>query len=404
MDGVLSEQAAGPDLALGDLIPRAVQLALLLLHEVEDHLLLAGVGVQQQSLEKRLHHGVRVARHGHRDAQRVLDGLVLPEQHLQHDAVHGIVLPVEGDDAHLLAWLAVAVYAALPLLVAGGVPTEVVVDDRVEVALQVDALGEAVRADQHPLRRLGQVQDPLFALGRGEGAGHGCHFHALQAGAQRLGHVLGGGDEAAEEDGVEASLHQFRHQRQGPLELGVGLPAQLVGLARELQQPPAMAVPLLARISARADVHALGGLVVQQVQDAPAAHLVGSLGRLGVGRRSAVAQGGHRRRRAGGQRAQQRQGRPPAHTLPVLPEALVHHGLAGVVAHPLQQAAPGRADRVGHLDGLALRERRIRLHVVADVAPAPLHEVARQLAPVRLILPAGQVSGQRGELCAQESQ
>jgi len=60
--------------------------------------------------------------------------------------------------------LAEAVDAALPLVVAGGVPRKVVVDDGVEVGLEVDALAQAVGADEHPLGMLGQVLDPVLPV------------------------------------------------------------------------------------------------------------------------------------------------------------------------------------------------------------------------------------------------
>ena len=83
--------------------------------------------------------------------------LVLAQQHVEHDAVDLVVDAVVGDDPHLACWLAVAVDAAFALLVAGRVPGQVVVHDRVEVVLQVDALAQAVGGDQHALLVLGQA-------------------------------------------------------------------------------------------------------------------------------------------------------------------------------------------------------------------------------------------------------
>ncbi len=73
---------------------------------------------------------------------------MLAQQHVEDDAVDLVVDAVVGEDADGLAVLAVAVDAALALLVARGVPGEVVVDDRVEQLLEVDALAEAVGADE----------------------------------------------------------------------------------------------------------------------------------------------------------------------------------------------------------------------------------------------------------------
>ena len=61
--------------------------------------------------------------------------------------------------------LAEPVDPALALLVAGRVPRQVVVDDRLEVFLQVHAFGQAVGRDQHgPPLVAGQVRDPRLAL------------------------------------------------------------------------------------------------------------------------------------------------------------------------------------------------------------------------------------------------
>ena len=69
-----------------------------------------------------------------------------------------------------------AVHPALALLVAGGVPGEVVVQDRIEVLLEVDAFGEAVGAHEHePAAPGGEPGDALLALGVRKPAGEGRH-------------------------------------------------------------------------------------------------------------------------------------------------------------------------------------------------------------------------------------
>ena len=85
---------------------------------------------------------------GHGDAGGLADLAVLLDQDLEDLAVDAVVAAVDGDDADVGRPLAEPVDAALALLVPGGVPGEVVVDDGVEVVLQVDALGQAVGGDQ----------------------------------------------------------------------------------------------------------------------------------------------------------------------------------------------------------------------------------------------------------------
>ena len=91
--------------------------------------------------------------HGHGDAGGLADGLVLAQQDVEDDAVDLVVRAVEGDRADDVLGLAEPVDAALALLVAGGVPRQVVVHDGVELLLQVHALGQAVGGDEHATAR-----------------------------------------------------------------------------------------------------------------------------------------------------------------------------------------------------------------------------------------------------------
>ena len=163
--------------------------------------------------------------------------------------------------------LAVAVDPALALLVAGGVPGEVVVEDGVEVLLEVDPLGEAVRRHEHPLLVSPELLHPRFALGGRERAGDGGDLHAFELLPEFVRHVLGGGDEAAEDDGIEAVLNQPGDEPDRLLELGVRLAVQGLRLAGHLQEPAvlALALVLLAGVATGRDVVALLGVVLHQV-------------------------------------------------------------------------------------------------------------------------------------------
>jgi hypothetical protein len=155
-------------LAVGGGVPRAIELATLGSGEFEGGLAVGGgVVAEEQALEDRLGDGVCVHRDRYGDAELVVDGAVLAEEDLEDDAVDGVVLAVEGDGADCGARLAVTIDAALALLVAGGVPGEVVVEDGVEGVLEVDALGEAVGADEDAAIGLGEASDAIFSLFRG---------------------------------------------------------------------------------------------------------------------------------------------------------------------------------------------------------------------------------------------
>src|SRR5687767_11734429 len=101
---------------------------------------------------------------------------MLTDEHVEHNAVDLVVYTIEGEHAHRTARLAIAVDAALALLVARGVPRQIIVHDRVEVLLEIDALAETVGAHQHALFGLCQLGDTRFALVRGQSAGYGSDF------------------------------------------------------------------------------------------------------------------------------------------------------------------------------------------------------------------------------------
>jgi len=96
--------------------------------------------------------------------------LVALDEDLKHDAVDAVSSAVIGDGAHGVGALAEAVDPALALFVARGVPREVVVHDRGESVLQVDAFREAVGGDQHAGAVVfGQSVDADLAFLRGAG-------------------------------------------------------------------------------------------------------------------------------------------------------------------------------------------------------------------------------------------
>ena len=119
---------------------------------------------------------------------------MLAQQDVEDDAVDPVVAAVVGEHAHRVASLAVAVDAALALLVAGRVPGEVVVDDRVEVLLEVDALARGSRSRRARARLPRRARATrCLALGGRERAGDRLDLDVLrQLRAQRVGDVVGG--------------------------------------------------------------------------------------------------------------------------------------------------------------------------------------------------------------------
>ena len=297
---------------------------------------LQAAAAERQPLHDRRQHVLRVRRHRDRDPERLADLLVLAQQHVEDQAVHRVVGAVVGDDADLRLRLAEAVDAPLALLVPCGIPGQVVVDDRVEPVLEVDPLGQAVRGDEHALGGLAERRDPGFALRRGQGPGDDLDRDRLREGvAQRGADVLRRRDEAAEEDRLVALLQQVLDDRDDPGELGVVLAGQRFGAAGHLQHPAAIPLVLGVRRPAAGPGSAPSAPSSSKSAPASASSISsGSSSPASITERAPSssacaasseaatrARGAQRRRgghRAGADRPQQRQRRPPADPLPPL--------------------------------------------------------------------------------------
>ena len=146
-------------------------------------------------------------RYRHADAEVTADRFVLADEHVHDDAVDAVVGAVQGDRADDLPRLAEPVHPAFALLMAGRVPRQVVVDDRLEILLQVDALGQAVGGDQDLSRfpgGIGEAAHPFGALLRCQLAGHHLNRGLRELLPEVGGDVVGGRYEPAEHDRVEA--------------------------------------------------------------------------------------------------------------------------------------------------------------------------------------------------------
>ena len=330
---LLGEARTAHLLAVAGVLPlgmNRLHLDVELVDEVEGELahVPARAFAEQRAREQRLGDLLAGARHRDGDPQRAPDALVLADQDVEDDAVDGVVRAVPGDHPHLGLLLPEAIHPALALLVAGGVPGEVVVQDGIEVLLEVDAFGETVGAHEHepaaPGPRIsGQPGDALLALGVRKPAGDRLHPNVLrERGAQVPGDVLRGVDEAAEDDGVEAAPEERPDLAHRALKLPVVRGIQRLSAARELQQPAARRFGAPFRLRAGAEVERHRIVVVTLIEDGAASHLVHVLafGRVDGGPAAQRRGGGGGTRRDA---AQQRERRPILFRRPFAPGACV---------------------------------------------------------------------------------
>ena len=188
----------------------------------------SGLAAQEQSLEDRFNDVFRIHGHGHRNAQGAANLAMLAKEHVEHDAVDTIIQPVVGDHMDLLAGLAIAIDPAFALLVAGWVPGEIIVEDSIEMLLQVDALAQAVSANQDMFGGAGQCQNALFTFNRRQQSGNSGYFDILTSVPENSGNVFCCWYESTEDNGTEAGFQQGRDDGDSLLELGISLALQRV--------------------------------------------------------------------------------------------------------------------------------------------------------------------------------
>jgi hypothetical protein len=94
--------------------------------------------------------------------------------------VDRIIGAVEEDGLHVILGLAEAVDATLALLQTIRVPRQIVVDDRIEMVLQIDAFAQAIGGDEDARVTFAQLGDPLASLVVIDLAGDGAYINFLE--------------------------------------------------------------------------------------------------------------------------------------------------------------------------------------------------------------------------------
>jgi len=351
--------------------------------------LLGLLAAQDNTLDEGGEDLVAAGRDRNAHAEVSADRVVLAEQDIEDDAVDTVVRAVEHEGADDLAGLAEAVHPALPLLVAGGVPGEVVVHHGLEVALQVDALGEAVGGDQHLAalsRPLGEVRDPCRALLRREFPGDDLHLDVpAQRGAQVLSDVVRRGDEPAEHDRVEVVPQEITYLGGEEGELGIcrRCGCQVQGAAPEVAEGAASTAGgvLGVRVRAGRCVRTVEGVVLDEVQNLRGSDRVRTLLRCCGRRGCPCLECGCCRGRRRCHRTQQTEGGPPADPLLQPCAGPVLHLPANVGEDVVEEGAVLGREGVGAFLGLpVLGELSVLAEVGANVPSSPLNHVVREEA------------------------
>ena len=197
-------------------------------------------------------------------------------------------------------------------------------EHRVEVVLEVDALGEAVGADEDEAAAFrGEGSDPRISFGRWQPAGDRLHPNALREGGAKVpGDVLRGIDEAAEDDRVEPVREKGLDLAHRALELAVVRGIEGFGPAGEREQPAPGRLPASFRFRAGAEVERHRVVVVSLVEHGAPPDLVHVLAFRRLVHRGPAPQGGGRGGGARRDAAQQRERRPVTHPPPALASAV----------------------------------------------------------------------------------
>ena len=233
----LGQHLVGPDAALGEL--GAVELGFFQgvgplglqwgehCFSIGKHVrgVLRGVALHQRGFDQRLIDAQLVFWHGHQHAQFLLDGLAFAQNDVEHKAIDRVVLAIQHGATHLRGTLAETIDPTLALLMAGGVPSQIVVHHCREQVLQVDSLRKAIGGDKDaaPAGLCAPFHVFNFAatLLGAELAGHHIHQHFGKVLLQLGTDVMGGGHVAAKNHRGEAVFHQARHVRDEGGQLGV---------------------------------------------------------------------------------------------------------------------------------------------------------------------------------------
>ena len=220
-------------------------------------------------------------------------------------------------------------------------------NDGIEQLLQIDAFGQAVGSNQQPLLGCGHVVYPRAPVLGGQRAGHRLYAQFREGFAETGGNVIGGRDEAAEDDRVGAVGNQRLQDFDCRVELRIRGPGQALGSRHEAAERPRYLQP-----RRRLDVERvhLIGVVIEDLLFEP----------VGI-RREAVAQRAKRGGRRRADAAHQRQCPPEGEPSPTLVRSGAFNDAKAVVEHRVVEGAVLRTQIISTLGRFMAGEGPLRL-------------------------------------------
>jgi hypothetical protein len=322
---------------------------------------------EHHGVHQRAGDGAAFVRKRDSDPGCLSDRLGFAEDDIENRAVDGTVGRVEQYRTNQRCRLAKAIDAAFALLMAGRIPRQVVMNDRVEKSLEIDAFRETIGGHQQPLRSPAHCFDALSALLRGQLARNHTDLELRERLLKRLqqprSNMLRGGDEAAEHHRIGALSDNRLEQLQQRVKFGIVRLGQVFRLRDERGQGIAF-----ADAGSRLDIHCIGfvGIVIEHLFLEPI-RFSGE----------AVPQRAYRGRRRRADTAHERQSAPECEPASILLRTCPLYDPETVVEDGVVKQFMGIAQVVRMLRGLVLRKHTFLTPVAArNIDAAALDEMA----------------------------
>jgi hypothetical protein len=250
--------------------------------------------------------------------------------------------------------------ATFPLLMARWVPRQVIVNDRVEEMLQVDAFREAVGGNKNSLLSLNHGFDTSAAILRSEKPGDNIDAQLWKCLAEPCCDMLCRCDESAKQYGIDF-LSKYRPEKSDDgIELGIGSACEPLGLLNQSTQ-----LSVVSNDRSGFDIEAVRFVFIAQLFFENIHIIEASAER---------AQGGRRR---GSDAAHKRQGTPERKPATVLILAGAFDNPKAVIEYRIMEGLVVTVEPINFLSAQMLRKRAF----LAPLAPGDVNAPALDEVP-----------------------